>query len=100
MTFSGKAIESLATCRPQGLSHLSIAKCNQVPIDSLVTIITHNGPSLLSLDLSYFLAVDNSILTIIGNNCPNLSDILLDGCFKISSHGLVALKVCREFLFS
>ena len=91
-----KAIESLATCRPHGLINLSVAKCNQLPTSSLVAMVTHNGATLLSLDLSYYLALDNDMLSYVGKMCRNLDEISLDGCFKISSAGIVALKGCKN----
>jgi len=81
----------------QNLEILDISTAGRIRPPTLIPFITLNGINIKILNVAQCRKIGDGLVTAIGNYCPNLIKLVLNGCTRITDTGIEAVASgCSE----
>lgn len=93
---TNKSVATLVTKNPS-ISKLVLTSCYKLTNEVIPTITEALADTLEHLDLSSIHTIEDTDLVTLAENCKNLKGLLLHGCNRITSAGLIPFsKACTK----
>ncbi|KAI1811591.1 RNI-like protein [Poronia punctata] len=93
-----KGFEALMAHSGQDLRHLNVHACRNISRDSFESVFAEGKlyPQLRYLEVSFCEEVTDHIVGCIFRSCPNLKEVNVFGCMKVSQVTLPSTSICPE----